>query len=255
MRHLNVLFVSAGEMDELVTMARFNYANRARNLAMNTFDNEEEEMDVDTKVTSKGKRRRNRYADELMLSEWLVDIPETLSSDWICVPCPVGKRALVVASNGVTNAYSKSGYLLKQFSSYLPGGNRSSCYCIFLSEQSTFYCLDMIAWNDTIVADSDFDCRLFLLSSRITENENFREVSKQFPYRFLCLPTCRCDKSLMEQLMRTEFTFELDGVLFYHTAALYRPGRSPLGHKRQPRRDGSESTVVESLSVNANVES
>lgn len=79
--------------------ARFNYASRARNLAMNTFDNEEEEMDVDTKVTSKGKRRRNRYADELMLSEWLVDIPETLSSDWICVPCPVGKRALVVASN------------------------------------------------------------------------------------------------------------------------------------------------------------
>lgn len=41
----------------------------------------------------------------------------------------------------------------------------------------------MIAWNDTIVADSDFDCRLFLLNSRITENENFKEVSKQFPVR------------------------------------------------------------------------
>ncbi|VDM44217.1 unnamed protein product [Toxocara canis] len=238
--------------------ARFNYANHARNLAMNMFDDEEDEegeevMDVGEGSVgkgkrSKGRRSRNRYADELMLSEWLVDIPDTLSTDWICLPCPLGKRALVVASNGVTSAYSKSGYLIKQFSSYLPGGSRSSCStfhyagvevsvgcthytlldCVFSPEQLTFYCLDMIAWNDSAVADSDFECRLFLLNSRISENENFKEVSKQFPYRFLCLPSCRCVKSSMEELMRTEFPFELDGVLFYYAGVLYRSGQSPL---------------------------
>lgn len=64
-------------------------------------DEEEEEMDstMHDKNSKKTNRKRNRYADELMLSEWLVDIPESLSKDWICIPCPVGRRCLVVASN------------------------------------------------------------------------------------------------------------------------------------------------------------
>lgn len=33
-----------------------------------------------------------------MLSEWLVDIPVELDTDWLMVVCPVGKRSLVVAS-------------------------------------------------------------------------------------------------------------------------------------------------------------
>ncbi|VDO40207.1 unnamed protein product [Onchocerca flexuosa] len=176
--------------------ARFDYANHARKLAMNEMDedeNNEEEEEMDSTMPGKNskkinrKRNCNRYADELMLSEWLVDIPDSLSKDWICIPCPVGRRCLVVASNGVTSAYSKSGYLITQFHSYLPGGNHP-CHgsytlldCVFDSKSRTFYCLDMIAWNSLTVADSDFDCRLFMMNSRITENENFREISKQIP--------------------------------------------------------------------------
>lgn len=33
-----------------------------------------------------------------MLSEWLVDIPEELDDSWNMVPCPEGKRTLVVAA-------------------------------------------------------------------------------------------------------------------------------------------------------------
>lgn len=33
-----------------------------------------------------------------MLSEWLVDVPSDLEQEWVVVVCPVGKRALVVAS-------------------------------------------------------------------------------------------------------------------------------------------------------------
>ena len=36
---------------------------------------------------------------QLMLSEWMVDKPEDLVENWVMVPCPVGKRSLVVAAN------------------------------------------------------------------------------------------------------------------------------------------------------------
>uniref|UniRef100_A0A1I8ER67 Nucleolar protein 6 n=1 Tax=Wuchereria bancrofti TaxID=6293 RepID=A0A1I8ER67_WUCBA len=222
--------------------ARFDYANHARKLAMSEFDEDEkdeedEEMDSMPDKNSKKmnrKRNYNRYADELMLSEWLVDIPESLSKDWICIPCPVGKRCLVVASNGVTSAYSKSGYLITQFHSYLPGGNHpcrgtyTLLDCVFDAKSSTFYCLDMIAWNSLTVADSDFDCRLFMMNSRINENENFHEISKQIPYRFICLPYCRCEHSSMTEMMHRNFHFEIDGVLFYHASVHYLKGQSPL---------------------------
>lgn len=35
---------------------------------------------------------------QLMLSEWLVDVPSELDTDWLMVVCPVGKRSLIVAS-------------------------------------------------------------------------------------------------------------------------------------------------------------
>lgn len=79
-----------------------------------------------------------RFADKLMLSEWLVDIPESLSAEWTMVMAPQGKRTLVVAANveknknsekvshnfqGYTTAYNKAGRQVSQFQSQLPGGS------------------------------------------------------------------------------------------------------------------------------------
>ncbi len=33
-----------------------------------------------------------------MESEWLTELPNDLSANWLCVVCPVGKRTLVVSS-------------------------------------------------------------------------------------------------------------------------------------------------------------
>lgn len=97
-----------------------------------------------------------------MLSEWLIDVPPDLVEEWLLVVCPVGKRALIVASKvgdqslhhplllldeiynsdctvwlqcknysllvfppslqGSTAAYTKSGFCTKRFPSLLPGG-------------------------------------------------------------------------------------------------------------------------------------
>ena len=33
-----------------------------------------------------------------MLSEWMLETPENFEKDWVMVPCPVGRRNLVIAA-------------------------------------------------------------------------------------------------------------------------------------------------------------
>jgi len=39
------------------------------------------------------------FVMQLMLSEWMLEVPDNFTDDWVMVPCPVGKRSLVIASN------------------------------------------------------------------------------------------------------------------------------------------------------------
>jgi len=187
--------------------ARFDHANHARKLALNQFDaiddepmdeQLEEEMQKEEEAMDKKRYNRNRYRDQLMLSEWLIDIPEQLSDAWLMFPCPVGRRCLIVASGGVTTAYDKAGRKTKQFQSFLPGGSRtgrgySIIDGVFNEVLSTFFCLDLISWNQSTYSDSDVECRHFMLQSRISENSNFQEICKKTnPYRFVVLPYCVC---------------------------------------------------------------
>jgi hypothetical protein len=34
---------------------------------------------------------------QLMLSEWMVEVPDDVAQNWFAVVCPVGKRCLVVS--------------------------------------------------------------------------------------------------------------------------------------------------------------
>ncbi|PNJ43419.1 SNUPN isoform 8, partial [Pongo abelii] len=87
---------------ELQKSKRLDYVNHARRLAEDDWTGmeseeenkkDDEEMDIDTV-----KKLPKRYANQLMLSEWLIDVPSDLGQEWIVVVCPVGKRALIVAS-------------------------------------------------------------------------------------------------------------------------------------------------------------
>ncbi|XP_016393085.1 snurportin-1-like [Sinocyclocheilus rhinocerous] len=96
---------------ELQKEKRLNYVNHARRLADGDWtgaDSEDEEKksppqlensaDEEGMEIEQKKKLPKHYANQLMLSEWLVDVPADLSSDWLMVVCPVGKRSLVVAS-------------------------------------------------------------------------------------------------------------------------------------------------------------
>ena len=39
-----------------------------------------------------------RIVFQLMLSEWLVEKPEDFEDNWVMVPCPAGRRSLIIAS-------------------------------------------------------------------------------------------------------------------------------------------------------------
>ncbi|XP_052663071.1 snurportin-1 isoform X2 [Harpia harpyja] len=196
---------------------RLDYVNHARRLAEDDWagvesegeekeeDAEEEEMDVDA-----GKKLPKRYANQLMLSEWLVDVPLDLEQEWVVVVCPVGKRALVVASRGTTAAYTKSGFCVNRFPSLLPGGNRHNstsekvyCIldCIYNEAKQTYYILDVMCWRGHPVYDCQTDFRFFWLSSKIQEEEGLGEKSRINP---------------------------VDGLLFYHKQTHYTPGSTPL---------------------------
>ncbi|XP_042844282.1 snurportin-1 isoform X2 [Panthera tigris] len=200
---------------ELQKSKRLDYVNHARRLAEDDWtgmESEEEddkkdneEMDVDT-----GKKLPKRYANQLMLSEWLIDVPSDLGQEWIVVVCPVGKRALIVASRGFTSAYTKSGYRVNRFSSLLPGGNRQNSAtakdytildCIYSEVNQTYYVLDVMCWRGHPFYDCQTDFRFYWMHSKLPEEEGLGEKTKLNP---------------------------VDGLLFYHKQTHYSPGSTPL---------------------------
>ncbi|NWI90193.1 SPN1 protein, partial [Pitta sordida] len=223
---------------------RLDYVNHARRLAEDDWagvesgdeeeegEDAEEEMDVDA-----GKKLPKRYANQLMLSEWLVDVPSDLEHEWVVVVCPVGKRALVVASRGTTAAYTKSGFCVNRFPSLLPGGNRhnstgakvySILDCIYNEAQQTYYILDVMCWRGHPVYDCQTDFRFFWLSSKLQEEEGLGEKSRINPYKFVGLQNFPCSSDSLRELLATDFPFEVDGLLFYHRQTHYTPGSTPL---------------------------
>ncbi|XP_013389830.1 snurportin-1-like [Lingula anatina] len=86
---------------------RFDYLSYLRNVAEDDWTEDDNEMygeevadqgfeEMDCEVVFKKPGRR--YKNQLMLSEWMVEVPEDFEKEWILVNCPVGKRSLVVAS-------------------------------------------------------------------------------------------------------------------------------------------------------------
>ncbi|XP_051012472.1 snurportin-1 isoform X2 [Acomys russatus] len=194
---------------------RLDYVNHARRLAEDDWTGmesgeeedkkDEEEMDVDP-----GKKLPKRYANQLMLSEWLIDVPSDLGQEWIVVVCPVGKRALIVASRGSTSAYTKSGYCVNRFPSLLPGGNRRNSTtakdytildCIYSEANQTYYVLDVMCWRGHPFYDCQTDFRFYWMHSKLPEEEGLGEKTKINP---------------------------VDGLLFYHKQTHYSPGSTPL---------------------------
>ncbi|XP_055984740.1 snurportin-1 [Sorex fumeus] len=226
---------------ELQKSKRLDYVNHARRLAEDDWagmDSEEEdkkddeEMDIDA-----GKKLPKRYANQLMLSEWLIDVPSDLGQEWIVVVCPVGKRSLIVASRGSTSAYTKSGYCVNRFPSLLPGGNRRNATtakdytildCIYSEVSQTYYVLDVMCWRGHPFYDCQTDFRFYWMHSKLPEEEELGQKTKLNPFKFVGLQNFPCTPESLCTVLAMDFPFEVDGLLFYHRQTHYSPGSTPL---------------------------
>lgn len=217
-----------------------NYARKLVEGSLEIEDVETEEMEFVEECNKSHarefkKKKFNPFAYQLMLSEWLVDVPGDLEQEWLMVVCPFGKRNLVIASNGFTAAYTKSGFRVNKFSSLLPGGSQRTLKpgdytildCIFSESTNTFYVLDVMCWRGHPVYDSETDFRFYWLQTKLQEESVVSQVSTNNSYRFVSLPYCSCDPPSIQQALSCA-TSEVDGLLFFHKRTHYTCGRTPL---------------------------
>lgn len=222
---------------------RSDLFEHARRLALGSDDrgasgDNEEKMDCTVSRTRSNAPRL--YRNRLMLSEWLVEVPEDFVENWLMVPCPVAKRCLVVSSKGSTKSYARNGYRIAMFSSLLPGGSKSSdgkhsdfCLldCVFSELHRTYYILDLLCWKSHPVCDSEAEFRFYWLDEKLNEIPQIKETSDGSRCcRFVTLPRYPCTKEAISALMNSPLPFEdeMDGLLFYHKKGHYFEGVSPL---------------------------
>ncbi|XP_015929325.2 snurportin-1 isoform X1 [Parasteatoda tepidariorum] len=221
---------------------RYDYASHARKLATDEWGEEEETEDKENdgmeceEISIKPPRY---YKDQLMLSEWLVDVPDDMAALWYLVLCPVGKRSLVVASRGKTKVYTRSGYRVNTFYSLLPGGNwriegSGRAYtildCIFDESNKTYYILDVMCWKSHPCYDSDTEFRFYWRNTKIEETPEVKTISDDNQYKFIPLPHYDCDTETLKKTLQDPLPFpsKLDGLLFYHRKTHYISATTPL---------------------------
>ncbi|GBM83743.1 Snurportin-1 [Araneus ventricosus] len=226
---------------------RFDYASHARRLAFSKWDSSDETEEDNTEKENEDMdceefipKPPRSYRNQLMLSEWLVEVPDDLEEQWFLKLCPVGKRCLIVASKGITKAYTKSGYNIMSFPSDLPGGNKviSSkplhvyCFldCIYNEVENTFYILDIMCWNSHPCFDSETEFRFYWMQAKIGECTGLQEITENHQYNFVPLPYYDCSKETIEKVLWSDLPFpsKLDGLLFYHKKSHYICGSTPL---------------------------
>lgn len=236
---------------ELQKQKRYDYVNHARRLAENDWSLDQRDdglvlMDASHRLDNEEMEWMVQYCkpprfykDQLMLSEWLVEVPDDLDTEWKLVLCPEGKRCLIVAAKGKTIAYTKSGCRINTFPSALPGGNRqqhsnfrvySILDCIFDIKIQTYYVLDVLCWNGLPVLDSETEFRFYWLHTKMEEISELGQRSKTNQYCFLPLPNYSCNRTDVTQTMASPLPFgsPLDGLLFYHKQSHYLHGVTPL---------------------------
>ncbi|KAF5730948.1 hypothetical protein HS088_TW19G00551 [Tripterygium wilfordii] len=197
------------------------------------------DLDVSRASRLKGAEARKWFARQLMLPEWMIDVPDRLSQDWFVFARPAGKRCFVVSSNGATVSRLRNGSILHRFPSALPNGARrrdasgpAQLYCIldciFHELDQTYYVIDMVCWRGYSLYDCTAEFRLFWLNSKLGETGACDPPSHYHKYRFSVIPVYNCDQNGLYAAYSGEVPYVKDGLLFYNKHAHYQMGNTPL---------------------------
>ncbi|RLN84233.1 hypothetical protein BBJ28_00013213 [Nothophytophthora sp. Chile5] len=181
------------------------------------------------------KQRREHFSKQLMVPEWLIDVPRDLNGNgsalgegWYVLPRPEGKRCLVVA-NGKSLAIGK-GYLLYNCT----------------TEFRLYWLRDKLSEGAAATVTPANPFR-FLVREACTRIKRHRSCScpsvpdALFPFLY-AISLCRAAHSVLRKRPRGHFggvlhhlplpqvraSYRPDGLLFYMKAGHYDLGLSPL---------------------------
>ena len=200
-------------------------------------EDEEESMDTtDVKTIVQRYSIKKSYRKQLMLSEWMVQIPIDLSTHWYVVPVPQGKRTLVVAGRGQTRRFSRHGHDIGRFRSVLSQNKLDRemvLDTIFVPASGTFYVLDVMVFKGQHLYGCDTEFRFGWAKTQLLEIPGISERNYQNYYAFKPLKYVQADPDSIRTLLSDpiDFGFDeapLDGLLFYHRQLDYMPGHTPL---------------------------
>lgn len=197
------------------------------------------ELSVRNASKLKGAEARKWFASQLMLPEWMIDVPEGLSQDWYVLARPAGKRCFVVSSNATTVSRQRNGSILHHFPSSLPAGSKSRdssgsgqsyCIldCIFHELDQTYYVIDMVCWNGYSLYDCTSEFRFYWLNSKLEESGARNPPSKYHRFSFRPVPVYPSDQNGLWTAYTGEVPYAKDGLLFYNKHAHYQTGNTPL---------------------------
>ncbi|PIA33752.1 hypothetical protein AQUCO_04000071v1 [Aquilegia coerulea] len=197
------------------------------------------DFDVVRASKLKGSEARQWFSHQLMLPEWMIDIPPRLNQDWYVFARPSGKRCFVVSSDGTTVSRLRNGYVLHHFPSSLPNGARtkdnsgpanSFCLldCIFHEPDQTYYVIDMVCWKGYSLSDCTAEFRFFWLNDKLAETGACNPPSSYHRYKFSVVPIYSCDLMGLHAAYNGDVPYVKDGLLFYNKHAHYQTGNTPL---------------------------
>uniref|UniRef100_A0A1D1ZPW4 Snurportin-1 n=1 Tax=Auxenochlorella protothecoides TaxID=3075 RepID=A0A1D1ZPW4_AUXPR len=179
---------------------------------------------------------REAYAQQLMLPEWMLEVPADLATNWYVAARPEGVRCLVIASRGLTTARLRNGVVHARFASALPGGSPettrgedSYCLldCVHHVADATYYALDAMAWNGHPLYHCTTEFRAFWTASKLAEAGPGRGGGAALP-QFAPVPWLAADAAGLAAAYGGAAPYARDGLAFLHREAHYTPGQSPL---------------------------
>ncbi|CAM6102318.1 unnamed protein product [Calypogeia fissa] len=187
----------------------------------------------------RGAKARAWFSKQLMLPEWMIDIPLRLQHDWYVMSRPAGQRCVVVSSHGSTVSRLRNGRVLHVFPSALPNGARtrdvsaaSSVFCIldciFNEPDKTYYVIDLMCWRGYSLYDCSCEFRFFWMNSKLAETNALQLPSAHHRYRFSVVPVYECSTTGLQAAYCQPMPFSRDGILFYNRHAHYILGHTPL---------------------------
>jgi len=193
---------------------------------------------------SKSNKNKSKYSDQLMLAEYLNEIPSDFEGQWYCMAIPNGIRCIVYSGKSSTISRRINGKIMNRFYSLLPNGSPNSqigkyssdyCIldCIFYPALKTYFILDVISWRGYELQECTTEFRFFWKMTKLEEMEkehglNVKEVSPENPFAFLPLPYYDCSQAGIQMATGQNFPFRQMAIYFYHKETAYTAGETPL---------------------------